>query len=58
MSTNETVHVFALSTQSPNVDLARPTLFATVAVLLTLTFSLNLVAVVLRARTRSRAHAR
>lgn len=51
-------HVFALSTQSPNVDLARPTLFATVAVLLTLTFSLNLVAVVLRARTRSRAHAR
>ena len=50
-------HVFALSTQSPNVDLARPTLFATVAVLLALTFALNLVAIVLRIRTRSRSYA-
>lgn len=50
-------HVFALSTQSPNVDLARPTLFATVAVLLALTFTLNLVAIVLRIRTRGRAYA-
>ena len=49
-------HVFALSTQSPNVDLARPTLFATVAVLLALTFALNLFAVVLRARSRSHRH--
>lgn len=50
-------HVYALSTQSPNVDLARPTLFATVAVLLGLTFTLNFVAIVLRIRTRRRAHA-
>lgn len=47
-------HVFALSTQSPNVDQARPVLFATVAVLLLLTFSLNLGAVVLRSRTRAK----
>jgi phosphate transport system permease protein len=47
-------HVFALSTQSPNVDQARPVLFATVTVLLVLTFSLNLVAVVLRSRTRAK----
>lgn len=44
-------HVFALSTQSPNVDLARPVLFATVLVLIGLTFALNLFAVLLRART-------
>jgi phosphate transport system permease protein len=50
-------HVYALSTQSPNVDLARPALFATVAVLLALTFALNLVAIVLRIRTRARYHA-
>ncbi|UJR85404.1 phosphate ABC transporter permease PstA [Sandaracinus amylolyticus] len=50
-------HVFALSTQSPNVDLARPTLFATVAVLLALTFALNLIAIVLRIRTRSKTYA-
>jgi phosphate transport system permease protein len=48
-------HVFALSTQSPNVDAARPALFGTVLVLLALTFSLNLVAVLLR--NRARAHA-
>lgn len=47
-------HVFALSTSSPNVDRARPVLFATVLVLLTLTFSLNLFAVVLRSRQRSK----
>lgn len=47
-------HVFALSTQSPNVDQARPVLFATVLVLLTLTFSLNLFAVVLRSRQRAK----
>jgi phosphate transport system permease protein len=48
-------HVFALSTQSPNVDAARPALFGTVLVLLGLTFSLNLAAVLLR--NRARAHA-
>jgi phosphate transport system permease protein len=47
-------HVFALSTQSPNVDAARPVLFATVLVLLALTFSLNLFAVVLRSRQRAK----
>lgn len=46
-------HVFALATQSPNVDAARPTLFGTVLVLLVLTFSLNLLAVVIRSRTRA-----
>jgi phosphate transport system permease protein len=47
-------HVFALSTQSPNVDSARPFLFATVTVLLALTFGLNLTAIVLRNRARRR----
>lgn len=46
-------HVYALATQSPNVDAARPALFGTVLVLLVLTFSLNLVAVVIRSRTRA-----
>lgn len=46
-------HVFALATQSPNVDAAAPTLFATVLVLLGLTFLLNLVAVVIRSRSRA-----
>lgn len=45
-------HVFALATQSPNVDAARPTLFGTVFVLLALTFGLNLVAVIIRSRAR------
>ena len=47
-------HVFALATQSPNVDAARPTLYGTVLVLLVLTFALNLIAVVLRSRSRVR----
>lgn len=51
-------HVYALCTQSPNVDATRPTLYATVAVLLALTFLLNLIAIVLRTRTRLRLHAR
>lgn len=46
-------HVYALATQSPNVDAAAPVLFGTVLVLLVLTFSLNLVAVVLRSRSRA-----
>lgn len=50
-------HVFALSTQSPNVDAARPALFGTVLVLLTLTMTLNLTAVLLRARARKHAMA-
>ena len=46
-------HVYALATQSPNVDAARPTLFGTVLVLLALTFALNFVAIIIRSRTRS-----
>lgn len=46
-------HVYALATQSPNVDAARPTLFGTVLVLLVLTFSLNFLAVIIRARSRA-----
>lgn len=46
-------HVFALATQSPNVDAARPMLFGTVLVLLSLTFTLNLLAVVIRSRSRA-----
>jgi phosphate transport system permease protein len=45
-------HVYVLATQSPDVEHARPTLFATVLVLLVVTFSLNLVAIVIRARSR------
>lgn len=50
-------HVFALATQSPNVDAARPTLFGTVLVLLVLTFSLNMIAIVIRSRTRAASKA-
>jgi len=45
-------HVFILSTQSPNVEMTKPILYATVLVLLALTFALNLVAIVFRARIR------
>lgn len=46
-------HVYALATQSPNVDTARPVLFGTVLVLLAVSFSLNLVAVIVRSRSRA-----
>lgn len=45
-------HIFVLSTQSPNVEKTKAILYATVFVLLALTFSLNLVAIVIRARIR------
>lgn len=45
-------HVFILSTQSPNVDMTRPLLFATVLVLLALTFLLNIIAIFVRAHMR------
>lgn len=45
-------HVFILSTQSPNIDQTRPILYATVVVLLLLTFALNIVAIFIRARMR------
>lgn len=47
-------HVYMLATQAPDVDAARPTLYATATVLLGLTFTLNLVAVAIRSRTRKR----
>src|SRR6476659_1728452 len=48
-------HVYVLSTQSPDVDATKPILYATVLVLLILTFTLNIAAVVVRARVRRRA---
>jgi phosphate transport system permease protein len=45
-------HVFVLSTQSPNIEKTRPILFATVVVLILLTFSLNTVAILVRSRLR------
>jgi phosphate transport system permease protein len=50
-------HVFVLSTQSPNIDRTRPILYATVLVLLVLTFALNFVAVLIRARVRKKLRA-
>ena len=45
-------HAFVLSTQSDNIEKTRPILYATVLVLLLLTFSLNAVGIVARARMR------
>lgn len=45
-------HVFILSTQSPNIEKTRPILYATVLVLLGLTFTLNVVAILVRAQIR------
>ncbi|ACL67463.1 phosphate ABC transporter, inner membrane subunit PstA [Anaeromyxobacter dehalogenans 2CP-1] len=50
-------HVYVLATQSPDVEATRPLLYATVLVLLALTFALNLVAIAIRTRTRRRAAA-
>ncbi len=50
-------HVFVLSTQSPNIEQTRPILYATVLVLLALTFALNFVAVLIRARVRKKLRA-
>ncbi len=45
-------HIYVLATQSPNIEQTTPILFATVLVLLLLTFSLNAVAIIVRARMR------
>jgi phosphate transport system permease protein len=50
-------HVFILSTQSPNIEVTRPILYATVLVLLVLTFALNAVGMVVRYRMRKAARA-
>jgi phosphate transport system permease protein len=47
-------HVFILSTQSPDVDKTKPLLYATVLVLLVLTFALNIVAIFVRANMRKK----
>ncbi len=47
-------HVFILSTQSPNIEQTRPILYATVLVLLLLTFALNVVAIFIRMRIRKK----
>jgi phosphate transport system permease protein len=47
-------HVYVLSTQSPDVDATQPILYATVLVLLLLTFALNATAVVVRSHMRRR----
>ncbi len=48
-------HIYVLSTQSPNVEATKPLLYATVLVLLVLTFLLNLTAFAIRARLRAAA---
>jgi len=47
-------HVYILSTQSPNIEQTRPILYATVVVLLLLTFALNIVAILVRAQMRKK----
>jgi phosphate transport system permease protein len=48
-------HTYVLATQSPDIEATRPLLYATVFVLLTLTFALNIVAIAIRTRTRRKA---
>ncbi|MGC4001066.1 MAG: phosphate ABC transporter permease PstA [Anaeromyxobacter sp.] len=48
-------HVYVLATQSPDVEATLPLLYATVLVLLALTFALNLMAIAIRTRTRRKA---
>jgi phosphate transport system permease protein len=50
-------HVYILSTQSPNIQKTEPILYATVVVLLALTFALNFVAILIRARVRQKLRA-
>jgi len=50
-------HIFVLSTQSPDIEKTRPITFATVLVLLILTFALNFVAIIIRARVRKKLRA-
>lgn len=45
-------HTYVLATQSPNIEQTQPILYATVIVLLILTFSLNALAIVVRSRMR------
>jgi phosphate transport system permease protein len=47
-------HVYVMTTQSPDVERTKPILYATVLVLLILTFLLNFTAIMIRARIRKR----
>jgi len=49
--------IYMLSTQSPNIDQTRSFLYATILVLLMLTFALNIVAIIIRARVRKKLRA-
>ncbi|HEY3322196.1 MAG TPA: phosphate ABC transporter permease PstA [Planctomycetota bacterium] len=50
-------HVYVMTTQSPDVQATKPILYATVLVLLMLTFALNFTAIMIRARIRQRQRA-
>jgi phosphate transport system permease protein len=47
-------HVYVMTTQSPDVEATKPILYATVLVLLALTFLLNFSAIIIRAQIRKR----
>jgi phosphate transport system permease protein len=47
-------HVYVMTTQSPDVEATKPILYATVLVLLMLTFLLNFTAILIRAQIRKR----
>jgi len=47
-------HVYVMTTQSPDVEATKPILYATVLVLLALTFTLNFSAIMIRAQIRKR----
>lgn len=47
-------HVYVMTTQSPDVERTKPILYATVLVLLLLTFTLNFTAILIRSRIRRR----
>lgn len=46
-------HIYAMSTQSPDVEATKPLLYSTVFVLLILTFMLNVTAIIIRNRMRA-----
>lgn len=50
-------HIYVLSTQSPDVEATKPILYATVLVLLILTFSLNFTAIWIRSKIRRKLRA-
>ncbi len=47
-------HIYVLTTQSPDVEATKPILYATVLVLLMVTFGLNFAAILVRSRIRRR----